>query len=215
MNKLDCCLPLVEDYVAAIQGCIEQLASNKDLQRCDASMKAEFADHCPVDILPIEHLPNDVLFRVQPKDATRIIQHRSYDCLKKYCEAWKTLLQQHIDAGCLHPSNSSHSSPAFIILKADPMALPCWVNNFRELNLNTVPDNHLLPKIEEILCDCVKGKFFAKIDMTNTFFQTKVHPNDVKWLAVHTPWGLYEWLVMPMGVCNAPAVHQCRMACML
>ena len=47
--------------------------------------------------------------------------------------------------------------------------------------------------------------------MTNTFFQTKVHPDDPKWLAVHTPWGLYEWLVMPMGVHNAPAVHQWRM----
>ena len=75
-----------------------------------------------------------------------------------------------------------------------------------------MPDNHPLPQIEEILHDCVKGEFFAKIDMTNAFFQTKVHPDDVKWLAVHTPWGLYEWLVMPMGVRNAPAVHQRRMA---
>ena len=136
------------------------------------------------------------------------IQWRLYDCPKKFHEAWKTLLQQHIDAGHLCPSNSPHSSLAFIILKADPTALPQWVNNFCELNLNTVPDNHPLPKIEEISCDCTKGRIFAKIDMTYTFFQTNVHPHDVKWLAVHTPWGLYEWLVMPMGVRNAPAVHQ-------
>ena len=208
-------LPLFEDNVVVIQDCIEHLASSEDLHRHDASMKAEFADRFLVDIPPIKHLPDDVVFRVQPRDLNKIIQHRSYDCPKKYREAWKTLLQQHIDAGRLHPSNSSHSSPAFIILKADPTALPRWVNDFRELNLNAVPDNHPLPKIEEILRDCAKGKLFAKIDMTNAFFQTKVHPNDVKWLAIHTPWGLYEWLVMPMGVCNAPAVHQCRMACAL
>ncbi|KIM63173.1 hypothetical protein SCLCIDRAFT_81257, partial [Scleroderma citrinum Foug A] len=103
------------------------------------------------------------------------IQWCSYDCPKKFCEAWKTLLQQHIDAGHLHPSNSPHSSPAFIIPKADPTALPRWVNDFHKLNLNTVPDNHLLPKIEEISRDCTKGRIFTKIDMTYTFFQTKVH----------------------------------------
>lgn len=79
-----------------------------------------------------------------------------------------------------------------------------------------MPDNHPLPHIDEILRDCAKGLFFGKIDMTNLFFQTKVHPNDIHWLAAHTtPWGLYEWTVMPMGIHNAPAVHQRRMTCAL
>ena len=85
------------------------------------------------------------------------------------------------------------------------------MNDFRQLNLNTVPDNHPLPQIDEILQDCAKGKIFGKIDMTNSFFQTKVHPDDMKLLTVHTPWGLYEWTVMPMGVQNAPT-HQRRMS---
>ena len=118
------------DIVAAVQRHIEQLVAIDDLQRRDAAMKKEFEDRFPSDILPIEHLLDDIIFRVQPKDANKIIQCCSYDCPKKYREAWKTLLQQHIDAGRLHPSNSSHSSPAFIILKADPTALPQWVNDF-------------------------------------------------------------------------------------
>lgn len=47
--------------------------------------------------------------------------------------------------------------------------------------------------------------------MTNAFFQTCVHLDDMKYLAVHTPFGKYEWTVMPMGVRNAPAVHQRQM----
>ena len=37
-----------------------------------------------------------------------------------------------------------------------------------------------------------------------------MHPDDVHLTAVNTPWGLYEWLVMPMGIKNAPSIHQRR-----
>jgi hypothetical protein len=81
--------------------------------------------------------------------------------------------------------------------------------------LNTVADNHPLLQINEILKDCTKGKFFGKIDMTNTVFQTRVHPDDMKYLAIHTPWKKYEQMVMPMGVRNTPAVHQRQMTAAL
>jgi len=37
-----------------------------------------------------------------------------------------------------------------------------------------------------------------------------MHPDSVKYTAVNTPFGLYEWLVMPMGLQNLPAIHQHR-----
>jgi len=40
----------------------------------------------------------------------------------------------------------------------------------------------------------------GEIDMTNSFFQMLVHPNDVKYTATLTPFGLWEWVVMPMGL---------------
>ena len=49
------------------------------------------------------------------------------------------------------------------------------------------------------------------MDMTNSFLQTQVHPDDIHLTAVCTPWGLYEWTVMPMGGCNAPSTHQRQM----
>lgn len=71
-------------------------------------------------------------------------------------------------------------------------------------------DSHPLPRVDDILNDCAKGKFFSTIDMTNSFFQTRMHPDHVHLTAVSTPFGLYEWLVMPMGLRNAPSIHQRR-----
>jgi len=95
------------------------------------------------------------------------------------------------------------------------VASPCWVNDYRQLNANTVIDSFPLLRIDDILNDCAKGKIWAKIDMTNAFFQTCLHPDDVKYTAVNTPLGLYEWLVMPQGLRNAPSIHQRRVTAAL
>jgi hypothetical protein len=84
------------------------------------------------------------------------------------------------------------------------------VNNYRHLNRLTVPDNYPLPRIDDILADCGKGKIWGKIDMTNLFLQTLINPDHIKYTATLTPFGLWEWVVMPIGLRNSPATHQRR-----
>jgi hypothetical protein len=86
------------------------------------------------------------------------------------------------------------------------------VNDYRQLNTNTITDSFPIPRVNEILSDIAQGTYFATIDMTNSFFQTRMHDDDVGLTAVNTPWGLYEWVVMPMGIKNAPAIHQRRVS---
>jgi hypothetical protein len=84
------------------------------------------------------------------------------------------------------------------------------VNDYRQLNRNTVCDSHPLPRIDDILNDYAKGRVWATIDMMNSFFQMRMHPSDIPLMAVLTPFGLFKWMVMPMGLKNAPAIHQHR-----
>ncbi|KAF8832209.1 hypothetical protein HHX47_DHR1001661 [Lentinula edodes] len=46
--------------------------------------------------------------------------------------------------------------------------------------------------------------------MTDSFFQTRMDEDSIKLTAITTPFGLYEWTVMPQGLKNSPAIHQRR-----
>ncbi|OJT04019.1 Transposon Tf2-7 polyprotein [Trametes pubescens] len=198
----------IAPITAAVRECVERLVHADTLVKANTAMKLTFADLFPDDIPPLNQLPDDVHHRFLLKDPNMRIARRQYDCPKKYREVWKQLLEQHIAAGRIKASDSPYASPAFLIPKSDPTAAPRWVNDYRALNDNTVPDAFPLPLISDILADCAHGRIFAKIDMTNAYFQTKVHPDDVKYMAVTTPFGLYKWLVMPQGCRIAPATHQ-------
>jgi hypothetical protein len=194
--------------IFAIKTRITQLSQGEILRTLDSKFKKKFAEQFPPDIPHTQDLPHDVYHNIETRPGQPISVGRSYSCPRKYRDSWKTLIDQHYAAGRIRPSNSPYASPSFIIPKADKTALPRWVNDYRKLNKVTVPDSYPLPRIDDILADCSKGKIWGKIDMTNSFFQTRVNPEHIKYTATLTPFGLWEWLVMPMGLCDALATHQ-------
>jgi hypothetical protein len=121
------------DVVAAIHECIEVLTDWEWLQALADKLKQEYN---PIfePIPHVDRLPTDVVCEIQMKNAYKSLSKCSYSSPHKYCDTWSILIQKHLDAGCIHPSNSFFASLAFLILKANRSALPHWVNNFCELN---------------------------------------------------------------------------------
>jgi hypothetical protein len=202
------------DVVAAIKDAIENIALKERLKDITVEIKTEFRQLFE-EIPHVKDLPTDYMARIKLRDAERTIANRTYACPRKYREAFKTLIGQHLEAGRIRPSSSAYASPCFIIPKSDPTVLPRWVNDFRQLNEITIPDNHPLPRTDDILNDCARGKIWSTVDMMNSFFQTLMHPDDVHLTAVSTPFGLFEWLVMPIGLRNSPTIHQQRVTAAL
>jgi hypothetical protein len=197
------------DILAALRECITTLSFKEELADREADLRSHFSrifEPPP----HVDELPTDPVARIKLKDPNHTIKSRNYACPHKWKEAWHTLLQQHLKAGRIRPSSAPAGSGAFIIPKADPNVIPRWVNDYRQLNTNTVTDSFPIPLVTEILSDIAQGRIFGTLDMTNSFFQTRMHPDNVNLTAVNTLWGLYEWVVMPMGIKNAPAIHQHR-----
>ncbi|KAG1804740.1 uncharacterized protein HD556DRAFT_1226393, partial [Suillus plorans] len=77
------------DVAAAVTARLEGLLYQDELKAMDSRIKNEYNDRFPSDIPHNDLMPDDVLFRINLKDANCVVQQRSYDCPKKYRAAWK------------------------------------------------------------------------------------------------------------------------------
>jgi hypothetical protein len=111
------------DMVAAIWVHVETLAAQEQPSRLSDTVKTKYLEVFD-PILDIEDLPMDVYCLIKLKDASKTFTTCMYSSPCKYKEAWATLIEQHLDAGCICPSNSAHASPAFLAHKSDTTVLP-------------------------------------------------------------------------------------------
>ncbi|CAB0037377.1 unnamed protein product [Trichogramma brassicae] len=80
--------------------------------------------------------------------------------------------------------------------------------DYRLLNARTQPDRHPLPIIEDLLQESV-GKVFSVVDLYKAFYQIPVaEEEDISKTAVTTPFGLFEFVGMPLGLRNSAQTFQ-------
>lgn len=49
-----------------------------------------------------------------------------------------------------------------------------------------------------------QAKVFSKMDLKTGFHQIRIKPNDIEKEAITIRYGIYEFLDMPIGLCNSP-----------
>ena len=106
-------------------------------------------------------------------------------------------------AGAVEPSSSPFASPTILVKKKDGSMRLCI--DYRKLNAVTKKDAHPLPRIEDIFDTLSGSKYFCTLDLAMGYHQVEVHPEDREKTAFSTPFGLFQYNVMPFGLATAPA----------
>ena len=124
--------------------------------------------------------------------------------------AWKDQLREEVrslaEIGILKPSFSPWSSPMVPVRKPDGSVRLCL--NFLKINAVTTPDPYLMPRVDDMLTEIGNAKFLTKMDLNKGFHQIPLREEDQCKTAFCTPWGKWQYTVMPFGLRNAPAIFQ-------
>jgi hypothetical protein len=80
--------------------------------------------------------------------------------------------------------------------------------DYQGLNNVTIKNRYPLPLIKETLNTLCNAKFYTKLDVIAAFNRVRIAEGHEWKTTFITRFGLFETLVMPFGLCNAPILFQ-------
>ena len=121
-------------------------------------------------------------------------------------EEVRQLLDQMLQRGVIEPSASPWASPVVLVQKKDGSMRFCI--DYRKVNEVTRKDAYPLPRIDATLDTLHRSQWFSRLDLLSGYWQVEVAGPDRPKTAFCTTEGLFQFRVMPFGLCNAPATFQ-------
>ena len=116
----------------------------------------------------------------------------------------KQIIQNWLTQKIIRPSSSSYASQCVLVRKKTGGLRVCI--DFRALNKKTRKDAYPLPRVDETLEALHGSKYFSSLDLAQGYLQCVMDEKDISKTAFRVgSGGLYEFVRMPFGLCNAPA----------
>ena len=162
-----------------------------------------FKDEIP-ELPPDRHLPH-IIELEKPFSKFRPMPRFSKLELEEIRKQLETLLKLKL----IEISHAPYSNQLLFVPKPDGTWRMCI--DFRQLNSCTKLNKYPLPRIDTMLDHLHGAKIFSTIDLTSGHWQIRLRDEDKPLTSFQTPYGLFQFKVMPFGLVNAPATFQALM----
>ena len=199
---------LVEDgkpiYVASVTVADDLLIADIQLQIPEAyrDLAEAFSPNKAWELPP--HREDDLAIDIEP--GAQLSLRPIYKMSELEKEALREYIWECLTYGFIRPSKAAIGTSVLFAPKKDGGLRVCI--DYRELNLKSLKIRYPLPLIDDLIHQFAGAKIFTKLDLKNAYHRIRIREGDEWKTTFRTHLGAFEYLVVPLGLTNAPSAFQ-------
>lgn len=144
------------------------------------------------------------------------IYTRNYRIPHAHKEIVDNKIKNMLSNGTIESSTSEYNSPILLVpkksLPGNPEKRWRFCVDYRQINKNLISDKFPLPRIDSILDQLGRARFFCLIDLINGFYQIELNDESKDITSFTTDTGIYRFKSIPFGIKIGPNAFQRMMS---
>ena len=181
---------------------VEQQSAVKGIQELIKQYQVVFSEDIPAGLPP----DRGIHHAIPTEPGAKAPASKVYRLSKPQREEMERQIRTLLLKGWIRPSSSPYGSPILFVKKKDGGMRMCV--DYRAVNKMTVRNSYPLPRIDDLLDKMTGASIFSCLDLQQAYHQIRLNQDDIPKTAFTTPQGLYEYMVLPFGLSNAPSTFQ-------
>lgn len=180
--------------------------SKLDLSHLSEARQCELSHFLPEDLFVERPGRTAVVERWIVLKDEQPVRQSSYRVPERLLPVLQEELDMMLQLGAIEPSFSEWSSPIILVPKKDGGLRFCL--DFRKVNTQAKFDPYPMPRIDDLVERLGKAKFLTTLDLCKGYWQVPLSKESKELTAFRTPFGHFQFTVLPFGLHGAPATFQ-------